>query len=465
MLPQPDIIRRPPAESGVCKMSSSNSKKFVPIFKKKKGTGYGVFGFVFSVALFVLSCLLNWVWYWAGACFFVTPVAMVVNMWFSMPQPLDTRREKTQKQINFLLGSVGCFVTFFLNIFMHSDGTLMTPSEFIETGVANVIFVIALIVVYIIIFAYLASMRGVAKDKAKKAIYAMTKGAVEMEGPDGKKYPIPNDYEIAWDMMFASSAYDNAHDVKASIPEGLLVQHVADCMYQEFKNNKWEMFRPQPFEVAKWSNLKSGKYWFDKDYQKQWIKYAYSVHIYAFAFWVKNGKYGSAKTDIDRIIEVLIKRGLGKNFDFVFIEAMKFRTDFYENVPEDIRDPQIDSVCEKVLKREIEDKEYYTKQRLDELRGRLAQEQELREEQQEQELDKEKERKKLREEYEQKLKNLDNRERTLNALLDNTAYTNEENYLAGNLGETEYARRKFLRDEAEDKLRKDYENSIDKLNR
>lgn len=465
MLPRPDIIRRPPAESGVCKMSSSNSKKFVPIFKKKKGTGYGVFGFVFSVALFVLSCLLNWVWYWAGACFFVTPVAMVVNMWFSMPQPLDTRREKTQKQINFLLGSVGCFVTFFLNIFMHSDGTLMTPSEFIETGVANVIFVIALIVVYIIIFAYLASMRGVAKDKAKKAIYAMTKGAVEMEGPDGKKYPIPNDYEIAWDMMFASSAYDNAHDVKASIPEGLLVQHVADCMYQEFKNNKWEMFRPQPFEVAKWSNLKSGKYWFDKDYQKQWIKYAYSVHIYAFAFWVKNGKYGSAKADIDRIIEVLIKRGLGKNFDFVFIEAMKFRTDFYENVPEDIRDPQIDSVCERVLEREIEDKEFYTKQRLDELRGRLAQEQELREEQQEQELEKEKERKKLREEYEQKLKNLDNRERTLNALLDNTAYTNEENYLAGNLGETEYARRKFLRDEAEEKLRKDYENSIDKLNR
>lgn len=465
MFPRPDIIRRPPAESGVCKMSSSNSKKFVPIFKKKKGTGYGVFGFVFSVALFVLSCLLNWVWYWAGACFFVTPVAMVVNMWFSMPQPLDTRREKTQKQINFLLGSVGCFVTFFLNIFMHSDGTLMTPSEFIETGVANVVFVIALIVVYIIIFAYLASMRGVAKDKAKKAIYAMTKGAVEMEGPDGKKYPIPNDYEIAWDMMFASSAYDNAHDVKASIPEGLLVQHVADCMYQEFKNNKWEMFRPQPFEVAKWSNLKSGKYWFDKDYQKQWIKYAYSVHIYAFAFWVKNGKYGSAKTDIDRIIEVLIKRGLGKNFDFVFIEAMKFRTDFYENVPEDIRDPQIDSVCERVLEREIEDKEFYTKQRLDELRGRLAQEQELREEQQEQELEKEKERKKLREEYEQKLKNLDNRERTLNALLDNTAYTNEENYLAGNLGETEYARRKFLRDEAEDKLRKDYENSIDKLNR
>ena len=446
-------------------MSANNSKKFVPIFNKKKGTGYSTVGFVFSVALFVLSCLLNWVWYWAGACFFVTPVAMAVNMWFSIPQPLDTEREKIQRRINLLFGSVGCFVTFLTNIFMKSDGTFMTPSEFIDTGTANVIFVIALIVVYIVIFAYLMSMRGVAKDKTKKAIYAMTNDTVEMEGPDGKKYPIPNDYKIAWELMFDSSAYDNAHDAKASIPEGLLVQHVADCMYREFKDNNWEMFRPKPFDVEKWDRLKRGKYWFDKDYKKQWIKYAYSLHIYAFAFWVKNGKYGVAKADIDRLIEVLINRGLGKNFDFVFIEAMKFRTDFYANVPDSMKDPQIDSICEEVLEREIEDKKFYEKQRLDELRKRLAQEEELREERLEEELEKEKERKKLRDEYEKKLRNLDDRERTLNAFLDNTAYTNEENYLAGNLGETEYARRKFLRDEAEDKLRKDYEDAVRNLDK
>ena len=121
-----------------------------------------------------------------------------------------------------------------------------------------------------------------------------------------------------------------------------------------------------------------------------------------------------------------------------------------------MKDPQIDSICEEVLEREIEDKKFYEKQRLDELRKRLAQEEEL---------EKEKERKKLRDEYEKKLRNLDDRERTLNAFLDNTAYTNEENYLAGNLGETEYARRKFLRDEAEDKLRKDYEDSVRNLDK
>lgn len=70
---------------------------------------------------------------------------------------------------------------------------------------------------------------------------------------------------------------------------------------------------------------------------------------------------------------------------------------------------------------------------------------------------------KVRKEYEAKMKSLDDRERTLNAFLDNNTYTNEENYLAGNLGEQEYARRKFLRDEKEDKYRKEYEDSLSAL--
>ncbi len=447
---------------GVHKMSS---KKFVPIFKKKSGTGYGVFGFVFSVALFVLSCLLNWVWYWGAAFFFVTPVAMVVNMWFSMPNPLDSDREKTQRRINLLIGTAGCFITFIINIFMRDDGTFVTPAEFLETGTANVVFVIVCIVVYIIIFAYMASMRSHAKDKAKKAVYSMTEGAIEMEGPDGKIYSIPDDFETAWDIMFDSSAYDNAHEAKASISEGLLVQHVADCMYQEFKKNKWEMFRPHSIEVDKWSKIKRGNYWYDKDYRREWIRYAYSTHIYAFAFWVKNGKYGRAKEDIDRIIEVLISRGLGKNFGFVFIEAMKFRTDFYDNIPYSMRDPQTDSTCEKVLEREIEDKRFYEKQRVEELRKKLEQEEELREEQEEQQRQNEAERKRLQTEYEKRVRSLDDRERVLNAMLDNAAFTNEENYLAGNLDDQTYARRKFLRDEKEDKYRKEYEESLEKLNR
>ena len=67
---------------------------------------------------------------------------------------------------------------------------------------------------------------------------------------------------------------------------------------------------------------------------------------------------------------------------------------------------------------------------------------------------------KLRAEYNAKVQSLDDRERTLNAFMDGNTYTNEENYLAGNLGEQEYARRKFLRDEKEDKYRREYEESL-----
>ena len=66
----------------------------------------------------------------------------------------------------------------------------------------------------------------------------------------------------------------------------------------------------------------------------------------------------------------------------------------------------------------------------------------------------------LRAEYDAKVQGLDDRERTLNAFLDKNTYTNEENYMAGNLGEQEYARRKFLRDEKEDKYRREYEEAL-----
>ena len=61
------------------------------------------------------------------------------------------------------------------------------------------------------------------------------------------------------------------------------------------------------------------------------------------------------------------------------------------------------------------------------------------------------------------MRGLDDRERTLNAFLDKNTYTNEENYMAGNLGEQEYARRKFLRDEKEDKYRREYEEGLQNL--
>lgn len=77
--------------------------------------------------------------------------------------------------------------------------------------------------------------------------------------------------------------------------------------------------------------------------------------------------------------------------------------------------------------------------------------------------EREKERATLRAEYEENLSRLDNRERMFNALLNNNTFTNEENYLAGNLSDEEYMRRKFLRDQKEDRYRREYEDSLRSL--
>lgn len=70
---------------------------------------------------------------------------------------------------------------------------------------------------------------------------------------------------------------------------------------------------------------------------------------------------------------------------------------------------------------------------------------------------------KLQSEYKEKIARLDRAERILNFALDGRLYTNQENYVAGNLSADEYAMRDFVRDELERKYREDYERVKDRL--
>ncbi len=70
---------------------------------------------------------------------------------------------------------------------------------------------------------------------------------------------------------------------------------------------------------------------------------------------------------------------------------------------------------------------------------------------------------KLQSEYKEKIARLDRAERILNFALDGRLYTNQENYVAGNLSADEYAMRDFVRDELERKYREDYERVKDHL--
>ena len=69
-------------------------------------------------------------------------------------------------------------------------------------------------------------------------------------------------------------------------------------------------------------------------------------------------------------------------------------------------------------------------------------------------------REQLRREYEEKRSGLDRAERALNFALDDRLFTNQENYIAGNLSADEYAMRDFVRDDMERKYREKYDDAL-----
>lgn len=72
-------------------------------------------------------------------------------------------------------------------------------------------------------------------------------------------------------------------------------------------------------------------------------------------------------------------------------------------------------------------------------------------------------REQLRREYEEKRAGLDRAERALNFALDDRLFTNQENYIAGNLSADEYAMRDFVRDDIERKYREEYDDALARL--
>ena len=103
-------------------------------------------------------------------------------------------------------------------------------------------------------------------------------------------------------------------------------------------------------------------------------------------------------------------------------------------------------------------KEAARKQRMEQEAARI---QEAREEMRRQRQSAQREQ--LRREYEEKRAGLDRAERALNFALDDRLYTNQENYIAGNLSADEYAMRDFVRDDIERKYREEYGDALARL--
>ena len=300
---------------------------------------------------------------------------------------------------------------------------------------------------------------GVARGRA--ALWRGRARAVKVEGPDGKSYRVPGDLRTALALY--------SHVVEEdSIPFRLYQERTADLMYEDFKKDGWYLEKPEDMEESRFQETRKFLWT-----QRVAVLYAKAVQFRL----LDHQQVDKARQDVDRLVEIAMVRTVKDDGVTTRHLALELRRLVYASLPASQKDPAAEAKYDRMWRQEQGDYTAYQAeapvrqaareewQRQEERRQReLAAEQARRQEEMARRAQTRAEKEaRLRAEYDAKVQGLDDRERTLNAFLDKNTYTNEENYMAGNLGEQEYARRKFLRDEKEDKYRREYEEGLQNL--
>lgn len=343
-------------------------------------------------------------------------------------------------------------MAFAFNLLVFEGKVFLITLPFEEIGISSLIFVIICFVIYF--FFLLVALNSNRADRKK--IRQARAAAVKMKGTDGKEYRMPGDAATGWAIERELADFKLTR-IGGKAADALLDQRMADLMYEEFQRGEYELSE-KPINGIEDKNWGRGK---ALDPQKMWAGYAYELHSATASYFESQGLYDKAKEYMDRATEILLVRG-----DYVtrsdVIDSKELREKIYSHFPDSARNPAVEKAYAKLLDKAYA-KQAAVEQEMREYEAGAAERRLEREAQYAEEEARERWKEKLRAEYEAKMKSLDDRERTLNALLDNNTYTNEENYLAGNLGTQEYSRRKFLRDEKEEKYRREYEETLSAL--
>ena len=394
------------------------------------------------------GCFLSWI-----AIVFKT--VMADEEWYLL---LDTHKERVLKWLFTLLGLIGYTFGFVYNLAYtalynrsHYDFGEEAENAFISLGLLfqrspleAIIFVGAALIFAV---CFLKVLQAIAKGYKERRY--QIKHALLAVGPDGKKYRVPMSLDTAFEIL------DKAEDDK-SIPLRLVQERVGDLMYEDFKADGWNVNRPSEIEKEKYS----------ANPQSLWVHKVEEIYSKIILFRLNHQQYDKAKRNVDRLMEIAKKRNWKYNGKTTLYLALELHRLVYAGIPDSEKDLAVEAKYEKLWQEEKANYDAWVKAApaRQAAAENAMKEMQLEAEYQEakRQLRAEKEAK-LRRQYESQMQSLDDRERTLNALLDNNTYTNEENYLAGNLGTQEYSRRKFLRDEKADKYRKEYEDALSAL--
>ena len=446
--------------------------------KKKKNERYGLPQLAMTLAALAVLALIAWLgdggkgakwWYLAGVVWSMGAMLFAAaNVGHESCLLADTWGERTLKLFCMLLGAAGytlgfCYHLYYL-AFLYRDPWLewreTDEHTFLTLGQIwqeNPMAAISIVAAGLIFLACLGKVLvGVARGRA--ALWRGRARAVKVEGPDGKSYRVPGDLRTALALY--------SHVVEEdSIPFRLYQERTADLMYEDFKKDGWYLEKPEDMEESRFQETKKFLWT-----QRVAVLYAKAVQFRL----LDHQQVDKARQDVDRLVEIAMVRNVKDDGVTTRHLALELRRLVYASLPASQKDPATEAKYDRMWRQEQGDYTAYQAeaparqaaveewQRQEERRQReQAAEQARRQEELARRAQARAEKEaRLRAEYDAKVQGLDDRERTLNAFLDSNTYTNEENYMAGNLGEQEYARRKFLRDEKEDKYRREYEEGL-----
>ena len=446
--------------------------------KKKKNERYGLPQLAMTLAALAVLALIAWLgdggkgakwWYLAGVVWSMGAMLFAAaNVGHESCLLADTWGERTLKLLCTLLGAAGytlgfCYHLYYL-AFLYRDPWLewreTDEHTFLTLGQIwqeNPLVAILVVAAGLIFLACLGKVLvGVARGRA--ALWRGRAHAVKVEGPDGKSYRVPGDLRTAL-ALYSHVAEED------SIPFRLYQERTADLMYEDFKKDGWYLEKPEDMEESRFQETKKFLWT-----QRVAVLYARAIQFRL----LDHQQVDKARQDVDRLVEIAMVRNVKDDGVTTRHLALELRRLVYASVPASQKDPAAEAKYDRMWRQEQGDYTAYQAeapvrqaareewQRQEERRQReLAAEQARRQEEMARRAQARAEKEaRLRAEYDAKVQGLDDRERVLNAFLDSNTYTNEENYLAGNLGEQEYARRKFLRDEKEDKYRREYEEGL-----
>ena len=449
--------------------------------KKKKNERYGLPQLAMTLAALAVLALIAWLgdggkgakwWYLAGVVWSMGAMLFAAaNVGHESCLLADTWGERTLKLLCTLLGAAGyalgfCYHLYYL-AFLYRDPWLewreTDEHTFLTLGQIwqeNPLVAILVVAAGLIFLACLGKvLADVARGRA--ALWRGRAHAVKVEGPDGKSYRMPGDLRTAL-ALYSHVAEED------SIPFRLYQERTADLMYEDFKKDGWYLEKPEDMEESRFQETKKFLWT-----QRVAVLYARAIQFRL----LDHQQVDKARQDVDRLVEIAMVRNVKDDGVTTRHLALELRRLVYASVPASQKDPAAEAKYDRMWRQEQGDYTAYQAeapvrqaareewQRQEERRQReLAAEQARRQEELARRAQARAEKEaRLRAEYDAKVRGLDDRERTLNAFLDSNTYTNEENYLAGNLGEQEYARRKFLRDEKEDKYRREYEEGLQNL--